>query len=94
MKSVPHFVFVRIYYTLRLKTCGFLRFYILFSIFVSSLGVPLYASHSSAKNFRSKSLCFFAAVVFWRNQKQNKGEVWIYSVPHLLYVSVKITLIN
>ena len=54
MKSVPHFVFVRIY-ALRLKTCGFLRFYILFSIFVSSFAVRLYSSHSSAENFRSKS---------------------------------------
>ena len=43
---------------LRLKTYGFLRcLYVFYSILVSSLSVPLYASRSSAKDFCTKSVC-------------------------------------
>ena len=52
------FYFNLILMDLRLKTCGFLHFVIVFySIAVSSLGVHSYASRSSADNFCSKSVC-------------------------------------
>ena len=72
------------------------------SILVSSLGVRLYASRSSAKDFPSKSPrseclvrteCKFNAFecarcgVFWCNRTKNFGAQ-INSVPLLLFVSV------
>ena len=59
--SIVKTVFLPLLYTilevLRLKTCGFLHLIkVFYSISVSSLGVGVYASRSSAENFCSKSV--------------------------------------
>ena len=60
-----------------MKACGFFLFYCFFlSIAVSSLDVPLYASRSSADDFRSKSV----RPVFYR---YNGTRVKFFAIKYL-----------
>ena len=71
--SVPPFVLCNFKMS-RLKFCEFLRSGIFFCfILVSSLSVPLYAFRSSAKDFRSKSVCPLATA-FGRNQTKDNNQ--------------------
>ena len=85
--TVPLPYFYAFFKVLRLKTSGFLVFILVFySILVSSLGVPLYASRSSAEDFRTKSVCR-TAFVFWRNRIKNTRGTVLAAVPLLILSS-------
>ena len=71
----------------KVENLGFSSFFIgvFYFILVSLFGVPLYASHSSAEDFRSKSVCP-RAVVFRRNQIKKRQD-YKHKAPAVFFIN-------